>query len=344
MPCGSMLPGVNTQGLSVIAYEREKQVAVAAVTAAAELCEQVRSDRRLAAIEKQDRSPVTVADLGAQAVICRAIAAAFPGDPIVAEEDAALLQQPAMVECLEQVTTHVRAIEPDATPEAVITWIERGQGQVGQRYWTLDPIDGTKGFLRGDQYAIALALVEAGKVKLGILGCPALPVDMTQPEGKRGVLFVAVRGQGTLLIPLHGGSPESIYVSSNNDNSALCSIESVESRHGNLPLQRMIAQAVGLTAPPLRMDSQAKYGAVARGEAALYLRLPWAELPDYRENIWDHAAGAIVVEEAGGRVTDIHGKALDFTLGTKLISNRGIVASNSTLHEVVLRAVREQTN
>ncbi len=330
------------KGLAVIAYEREKQVAIAAVSAAAKLCEQVRRDRCPATMEKQDSSPVTVADLGAQAIICRAIAAAFPGDPIVAEEDATLLQQPAMIERLEQVTTYVKALEPDATPEAVVSWIERGQGQVGPRYWTLDPIDGTKGFLRGDQYAIALALVEAGKVKLGVLGCPALPVEITQPNGERGVLFVAVSGQGTFLIRLQSGGAQLIHTCSTKDDITHRSIESVESRHGNLPLQRVIAQAVGLTAPPLRMDSQAKYGAVARGEAALYLRLPWAELPNYRENIWDHAAGAIVLEEAGGRVTDIYGKTLDFTLGTKLISNRGIVASNSVLHEVVLMALREQ--
>lgn len=328
----------------MIAYEREKQVAIAAVTAAAELCEQVRSDRCLAAMEKQDRSPVTVADLGAQAVICRAIAAAFPDDPIVAEEDAALLQQPAMLERLEQVTACVQAIAPDATPEAVITWIDRGTGQVGPRYWTLDPIDGTKGFLRGDQYAIALALIEAGEVKLGVMACPAMPVDMSQPDGERGVLFVAVRGQGSLLIPLHSGSAQSIHVFNTSDNNAFRLTESVETRHGNLPLQRKIAQAVGLTAPPLPMDSQAKYGAVARGEAALYIRLPWTEFPDYRENIWDHAAGAIIVEEAGGRVTDIHGKLLNFTLGSKLISNRGIVASNGKLHEVVLRALRQQAD
>lgn len=325
----------------MIAYEREKQVAIAAVSAAAKLCEHVRGDRRPVTIEKQDRSPVTVADLGAQAIICRAIAAAFPDDPIVAEEDATLLQQPAMVEQLTQVTTYVRASEPDATPESVISWINRGQGQVGPRYWTLDPIDGTKGFLRGDQYAIALALVEAGKVKLGVLGCPALPVEMIQPNGERGVLFVAVSGQGTHLLPLPGGNAQSVHTGKAKDGSTHRLIESVESRHGNLPLQRAIAQAVGLTAPPLQMDSQAKYGAVARSEAALYLRLTWAELPDYRENIWDHAAGAIVLEEAGGRVTDIYGKPLDFTLGTKLISNRGIVASNSTLHEVVLTTLRE---
>lgn len=322
-----------------MAYEREKQVAIAAVSAAAELCECVRRERHLAAMEKQDRSPVTIADLGAQAIICRAIAAAFNSDPIVAEEDAALLQQPAMLERLEQVTSYVRVSEPDATPEDVIRWIDRGQGQVGPRYWTLDPIDGTKGFLRGDQYAVALALVEAGQVKLGVLGCPALPVEIRQPYGERGVLFVAVSGEGTQMIPLHGGNTQAVHI--NKDSSTHRSIESVESRHGNLPLQRAIAQAVGLTAPPLAMDSQAKYGAVARGEADLYLRLPWAELPDYRENIWDHAAGALVVEEAGGRVTDINGKLLDF-VSTKMSGNRGIVASNRTLHEVVLRALHEQ--
>lgn len=325
-------------------YEREKQVAIAAATSAAKLCEQVRKRSSLAAIEKQDRSPVTIADLGAQAVICQAIAAAFPTDSIVAEEDASLLRQPAMVECLDAVTTYVRTIVPDATPEAVITWIDQGNGQVGSRYWTLDPIDGTKGYLRGDQYAIALALIEAGEVKLGVMACPALPVTVTQPEGDRGVLFVAVRGQGTTLISLQGGSSESVHVVSGEDISYLPSTESVETRHGNLPLQRAITQAVGLSVPPLQMDSQAKYGAVARGQAALYLRLPWTEFPDYRENIWDHAAGAIVVEEAGGRVTDMDGKPLDFTSGSKLINNRGIIASSSTLHKVVLAALRKKAN
>lgn len=290
---------IETRELAMMAYEREKQVAIAAATSAASLCEQVRKYSSLAAIEKQDRSPVTIADLGAQAVICRAIALAFPTDAIVAEEDASLLRQPAMAECLDAVTTYVRAEVPDATPEAVTTWIDRGQGNVGSRYWTLDPIDGTKGYLRGDQYAIALALIEAGEVKLGVMACPALPVAATQPDGERGVLFVAVRGQGTTLISLEDSSSKVVHVVSGEDISYLPSTESVESRHGNLPLQRAIAQAVGLSAPPLQMDSQAKYGAVARGEAALYLRLPWAEFPDYRENIWDHAAGAIVVEEAG---------------------------------------------
>jgi 3'(2'), 5'-bisphosphate nucleotidase len=88
------------------------------------------------------------------------------------------------------------------------------------------------------------------------------------------------------------------------------------------------------------MDSQAKYGAVAAGEAALYLRLPSPKYPDYREKIWDHAAGAIVVEEAGGKVTDMYGKPLDFYTAAKMMHNRGVVVSNGAIHHDVLLALK----
>lgn len=323
-------------------YEQEKQVAIEAATAAAKLCEQVRRERGSDAMEKRDRSPVTVADLGAQAVICQSLSKVFPDDPIVAEEDAAMLREPAMAERLSQVTTYVQTLVSDATPEAVTEWIDRGNGAVGSRYWTLDPIDGTKGFIRGDQYAVALALIEAGEVKVGALACPALPVDMSQPDGEKGVLFVAVQGQGTIILPLNGGDPSPTHVVSPDDTANLRLVESVESGHGDHSLQAVVAQAAGITTPPLRIDSQAKYGAVAAGQAALYLRLPSPKTPDYRENIWDHAAGAIVVEEAGGRVTDMHGQPLDFSIGSKLVNNQGIVVSNGVVHAAVIEALREK--
>ena len=62
--------------------------------------------------------------------------------------------------------------------------------------WTLDPIDGTKGFLRGEQYAVCLAFLVDSKVQIGVIGCPNLPANLTDPNGTRGCLFVAVRGQG----------------------------------------------------------------------------------------------------------------------------------------------------
>ena len=52
--------------------------------------------------------------------------------------------------------------------------IDRGGRESGHRFWTLDPIDGTKGFLRGDQYVVALALVVKGEVQIGALACPNL--------------------------------------------------------------------------------------------------------------------------------------------------------------------------
>lgn len=318
-------------------YEQEKQVAITAVTTAAKLCEQVRREQGSLAIEKPDKSPVTIADFGSQAVICQALAEAFPHDSVIGEEDSTLLQ--TRTEQLAQVTHYVQAQIANATPEAVTAWIDKGNGDVASRYWTLDPIDGTKGYIRGDQYAIALALVEDGVLKVGVLGCPALPVDITQPDGERGVLFVAVKGQGTTMIPLAGGASRPVRVQDSNNGSLRRLVESVVSAHGNPDFQEEVAQAVGLTAPSLRIDSQAKYGVVARGDATLYIRFPSFKNPDFRQNTWDHGAGTIVVEEAGGRVTDMYGKPLDFSFGTKLLNNQGIIASNGAIHEAVLAAV-----
>jgi 3'(2'), 5'-bisphosphate nucleotidase len=94
---------------------------------------------------------------------------------------------------------------------------------------------------------------------------------------------------------------------------------------------------VGIVNEPHRIDSQAKYAAVARGDAALYLRHSLSKT--YIEKVWDHAAGVIVTEEAGGRVTDVHGQPLDFTAGRQLERNTGIVASNRLIHDRVLAAI-----
>lgn len=319
-----------------MAYETEKQIAIKAALAAGQLCERVRNEISPEAIEKKDRSPVTVADFGSQALICRELAAAFPNDPVVGEEDAAELKQPEVAARLGQVTDYVRGIVADATSEQVVSWIDHGNGSVGARYWTLDPIDGTKGFLRGDQYAVALALVENGEVKVGVLVCPALQLGAPQP----GLMFAAVRGEGTTMSGLNGQNAQTVRVVDSADSPNLRFVESVESGHGDQVQQAAIAKAAGITQDSLRMDSQAKYGAVASGAAALYLRLPSPKSPDYREKIWDHAAGTIVVEEAGGRVTDMHGKPLDFSQGAKLVDNRGVIVSNGLLHDSVIAALQ----
>jgi 3'(2'), 5'-bisphosphate nucleotidase len=162
-----------------------------------------------------------------------------------------------------------------------------------------------------------------------------------------------VRGQGAQISLLPKGdrsvdaalsSCGPIRVTALDDPSAARFVESVESGHSDHAAHESLARALGINRPSVRLDSQAKYGAVARGDAAIYLRLPSPKSPDYRERIWDHAAGAIIVEEAGGRVTDALGAELDFSQGRKLESNRGIVASNGHLHPAILRAIDELPN
>jgi 3'(2'), 5'-bisphosphate nucleotidase len=315
-------------------YEQEQKVALEAVMAAAQLCQQVRRDIPRA-MEKKDKSPVTVADFGSQAIVCKALKEAFSNDPIVAEEDATVLRQRDQVATLEKITDYVNQIIPNSSPEQVLQWIDDGNGKVSSRFWTLDPIDGTKGFLRQDQYAIALALIEDGEVKLGVLGCPAL----TASSGETGLIFVAIRGEGGYKISLAGEEKTALKVVSSDDLSRFRFVESVESSHGDQQRQNAIAKAVGITTDSVRVDSQAKYGIVASGEAALYLRLPSPKYPNYQENIWDHAAGSIIVEEAGGKVSDMYGKPLDFASNTKMKDNKGVVVSNGKIHDAVLKAL-----
>ena len=323
-------------------YTQERSAAIEAVTRAARLCMQVREDMvNIDAIQKGDKSPVTVADFGAQAVVCQHLKAVFPQDPIVGEEDSADLQRAENADQLAQVTVYVQDIHPNATPDEICNWIDAGNATVANRYWTLDPIDGTKGFLRNDQYAIALALVEHGQIQVGVLACPALPISLDTSGSETGVLFVAVRGEGAAMLPLAGGLAVPVRVSQAADGAGLRFVESVEAGHGNHTLQEAIARAAGISQPSLRMDSQAKYGAVARGDAALYLRLPSPKYPGYREKIWDHAAGVLVVEEAGGRVTDMFGQPLDFTTDVRMNKNQGVVVSAGPFHDAVIAALSD---
>jgi 3'(2'), 5'-bisphosphate nucleotidase len=277
-------------------FEREKQTAIAAVTRAALLCQSVRSEIVVDAMQKDDKSPVTIADFGSQALVCLTVREAFPSDPIVGEEDATELRKPENAAMLDQVMRFVQPLQSGATPEAVCNWIDAGNGKLAQRFWTLDPIDGTKGFLRNDQYAIALALIVDGQVQVSALACPALPLDANDPNGSTGVIFVAARGQGASMAALNSASFAPIRVAQPSDADRLRFVESVEAAHGHSMLQEAVARAAGVTRPALRMDSQAKYGAVARGDAALYLRLPSPKTPHYREKIWDHAAGVLIVQ------------------------------------------------
>jgi 3'(2'), 5'-bisphosphate nucleotidase len=319
----------------------EVMTAIQAAIKASALCEKIRMDLGGGeSLLKSDRSPVTIADYGSQAMICKLIRERFPNDTIVAEEDSKELRRPDRSKILERVTDYVNAFIPVSSSEEVCSWIDFGSNSATGRSWALDPIDGTKGFLRGDQYAIALALIEKGMVKLGILACPNLYADVHHPFGEKGCLFLALKGKGSFQMDRWGVSKRHIFVSKVKSPSEAVITESVEPDHADHLTHQRLAQKLNISKPSLRMDSQAKYGILARGEVTLYLRVPSSAEPGYKENIWDHAAGSIIAEEAGGRVTDVLGHPLDFSSGIKMKKNHGILVSNGILHEVILEALK----
>jgi len=318
----------------------EVVTAIRGIKMASALCQRVGTDLAgRESLSKSDRSPVTIADYGSQAIISKLIKETFPNDAIVAEEDSEELRRPGHSRILEQVTQYVNAFILNSSSEEVCSWIDLSSRYVTDRFWALDPIDGTKGFLRGDQYAIALALIENGSVRLGLLACPNLYVDKDDPHGKKGCLFFALRGKGSVQMEMDGGNKRNLSVSKVDNPSEATFTESVEPDHADHLFHQRLAHRLNISKSSLRIDSQAKYGIVARGEATLYLRVPSPLEPGYRENIWDHAAGSIITEEAGGKVTDALGRPLDFSCGIKMEKNYGVVATNGILHDVVLKAL-----
>jgi len=319
-----------------VARARELEVALATIERAARVTTAVQQKIGDEALEKQDRSPVTVADYAAQAIVCRALGEEFPDDPVIGEEESADLRLPEQTAFVARLEAELAAVG-GGTREQILAWIDHGGAKdSAARLWTLDPVDGTKGFLRKEQYAIALALLEEGEVVLGALACPNLPCD-----GHAGTLLWAVRGAGACARPL--GQPSAtarvLSVSAQADVRALRLCESVESGHSKHDQSAELVQRLGIQGLPVRLDSQAKYAVVARGDAEVYLRLPTRK--DYEEKIWDHAAGALIVREAGGIVTDVDGRSLDFGLGRTLKNNRGVVVTHGPHHEQVLQTLRD---
>jgi len=221
--------------------------------------------------------------------------------------------------------------------------------------------------VRGDQYAVALALLDGGALAVGVLGCPNMPTrpDLMEANGAlcygfsprlvskmlagasgagawyKGVVFAAARGSGgTLALPCDaklGATGGRVVVSPNQDASSARLTEPVLKANSSHGFTAQVVTHAGLSSRPLRLYSMVKYGAVARGDADVFMKFPKA---GYKEKVWDHAAGVIVVEEAGGVVTDAAGAALDFGAGRFLEHvDRGIIAASAAMHGRILAAV-----
>jgi len=323
-------------------YSLELTVALQAVRIACIIARQAREEfnEEEDVTIKPDRSPVTVADYAVQAWINAALNAHFPSDPIMGEEDNYIPYYFQTEPFTERIIALVQAQRADFDETGILKAVGLATSTGGRagRFWCLDPIDGTRGFIRGGQYAIALALIEDGDVKLGLLGCPNLPLNANDPDSEMGVIFTAVKGQGAFASNLSGTVSMPISVDSITDMKSAILGTPVEMGRVPREILNRFAHSSRIKAEPYRIDSQCKYAVLARGEISLYVRLPSTK-KEHRGYIWDHSAGVLIVQEAGGIVTDLAGRALDFSQGQLLQSNRGILAVNPHLYAQVLENV-----
>jgi len=254
--------------------------------------------------EKGANDLVTWVDLESQRRIADRLHEAFPGDAIVGEEtigDRAASETGA--------SEHQAGISPASSPEG-----GPGEGtRRGARLWYIDPLDGTTNFIhRFPIYAVSLALVEEGEVVLGVTYDP-----------NRNEMFWAVKGEGAFL----GDSP--IRVSAVEDRSRTLIGTGFPFR------ARMYLDDYLKT---FRYFFNNARGVRRAGSATLDLAYVAAGRMDAFWELtlspWDMAAGVVLVEEAGGRVTDFFG-------GRSFLESGHIVASNGLFHDWMLRAIQE---
>ncbi len=301
---------------------------------------------QLRQVTKDDRSPVTVADYAVQAIVALSLAENLDAKDllIVGEEDAAALRTDEQSLIRRAVLESVQSWKPHVTEEQMLDAIDRcDHDGSGDCFWALDPIDGTKGFLRGQHYAIALGRIEGGEVVGGVMGCPNLSADQAHPlheNDPEGVVYAASIGAGAWEFAgcEQHVEPMRIVAKEFNESRPLRFCESAEKGHSDRGDSGRIIDSIGTEGEPARLDSQCKYALVARGQADGYLRLPTSK--EYVEKIWDHAAGLCIATEAGAVVSDISGKPLEFKHGCRLEENRGVICATNGLHTLIIESIK----
>ena len=217
--------------------------------------------------EKGDRSPVTECDRAAEAIVLDALRTAAPGVPVIAEEEVAA----------GRIPVH------------------------GDTYFLVDPLDGTKEFVRGgDDYTVNIGLIARGTPVLGVVHQPATGRTWAGAAGLGAFAQSGARRQPITARPL-GGAPVAVASKS----------------HFTQPTAAYLT-AAGAAAEYVSVGSSLKFCILAEGLADIYPRLsPTAE--------WDTAAGHAVLMAAGGRVDGPDGLALGY--GKPAFLNRGFCAT-----------------
>ena len=303
---------------------------------------------------KTDASPVTVGDFAVQACISHILSQAFPETKLLGEEDDEGFSKLSS-DIKKDIVARVSEEFPELKDETRVAQLI-GRGSFGKLpadkppCFVLDPIDGTKGFLRGEQYAVCLGYLDAdGIPAASVVGCPNMPSHLFKPgesdaAADRGFLFDAVHGGGVRMRRIEKNGEEeilrewSVADNSTEPEAPIVIAESYEKSHTKGNTNHVLFKELSIddTKNVLRIDSQVKFCALARGDANVYLRFVSFDI-----STWDVLPGYLLLKESGGRVTDKFGGEINFNVGRTVKSDSLIAtrAGMGDVHDRILRMI-----
>ena len=302
----------------MVNYFKELSLAVNLAKKASEITEWFRTKQSSSFIKKDD-SPVTLADFASQIFIISEIRKKFPEDQIIAEEESSIFlnsnAEKILKKCYKSLTIN---FEKDLKE----TLDYRGPNS--NRQWTVDPIDGTKGFQKNLAYAIGIGLM----VQSEPMACA---ISVPNYKTTNLTIFSAEKNKGAKVS----------YGSQNFDMIRVSDIKELKtsrmcySLHYNKPWVLDFAQSLGIT-NFIPMDSMAKLCMVAEGSAEIYVK----PMNIQRSFTWDFLPGELLVREAGGLITDINGNLIKYENEKCNVTGPGLIASNGINHKDLLTILK----
>lgn len=302
----------------MVNYFKELSLAINLVKKASEITEWFRTKHSSSFVKKDD-SPVTLADFASQIFILSEIRKRFPEDQVIAEEESGVFLNSKAEEILKRCYASVEINLEEDLKETL-----NYRGPSSNRQWTVDPIDGTKGFQKNLAYAVGIGLMVESEPKICAIGVP-------NHRSKSLAIFSAEKNHGAKV----SYGDQDLFKIKVSDIRELKTSRMCYSLHYNKPWVLDFAKSLGIV-NFIPMDSMAKLCMVAEGSAEIYVK----PMNIQRSFTWDFLPGELLVKEAGGMITDLKGNPIKYINEKCEVTAPGLIASNGINHKVLLDALK----
>jgi 3'(2'), 5'-bisphosphate nucleotidase len=300
-------------------YYKELKLAIEIVNIALKITEWFRQFG-FQSYQKEDESPVTTADYAAQIYIHNKIKHQFPDDQVIAEEGNTPFLDNKTKKSINLCYDALNIAENIDIGKILIR-----NSKSSKRQWTVDPIDGTKGYQEGLIYAIGIGFMINNNPKVCAIAVPNY-------KKYNKAIFIAEKDNGSKYA-INNSEFMNVKVS---DQSHLKQATLCHSLHYDEPWVMDFARRVEIS-KFIQIDSMAKFCMIADGSADLYIK----PMNKSRSYAWDFLPGILLVQEAGGIVSDLHGNKITFKNDKCIVSQPGLIASNSIIQKDIIGKLNE---